>query len=287
MRSSVHLLPLAACLAWAGPMPTPPPLKEGQDGPSAAGACTHTITSLVYGFTGSWAPTETRTTYTATETVQVAIDCAGCDEVKTVFARAPFWGGHGPVVESIIWVTATTAKKVTRAVCSPSSSAVTPAGPPHQAIPGPPVPTDMGYGSLDSAVVDDHDILAPDAVAAVAAAAAAAIDQRDADAEQRGCTSTLKVALHPHLGPTKTVWAGVKTKTLQVDCGDYCENVAIQTVDFLHPGPAVIYHTTITKNVPTYKTKYECAAAAATVAPHRHHHPDDSLPAQTPAPVAS
>jgi hypothetical protein len=85
--------------------------------------------------------------------------------------------------------------------------------------------------------------------------------ERDAGLDGAGCTSTKVVAIKPIFGPVKTVWAGVKTTTQLVDCGGSCDHVAIKTVDFLHPGPVVVFKTTVTALRPTYKTKYACLPA--------------------------
>jgi hypothetical protein len=80
---------------------------------------------------------------------------------------------------------------------------------------------------------------------------------KEEPADRGSCTSTVVVALKPKFGPTKTVYKAVETRTNYVDCGA-CEHVAVKTRDYLHPGPVVVYHTTVVAAEPSYKTKYAC-----------------------------
>jgi hypothetical protein len=115
------------------PAPTPPPLPATEP-VAPLGACTFTITSLDYGFTGHWAPTVTSTLYSITETVRASIDCEGCTKVAIAHARAPFWGGHGPKVD-VTFVVAKGPTQVTHTVCAMTAKPIRP-------IPGAPSPDD-------------------------------------------------------------------------------------------------------------------------------------------------
>jgi hypothetical protein len=114
------LLVAVAARAAGSPMPAPTPKPEALDvlaDVDAAGGCTKTITSLNFGFRGNYHATVTRTIYERTKIVTEKIDCGGCEHVAVVTERAPFWGGHGPAIQRIVFVTATEPARVTRTVC--------------------------------------------------------------------------------------------------------------------------------------------------------------------------
>ncbi|KAI3551992.1 hypothetical protein CSPX01_00668 [Colletotrichum filicis] len=74
---------------------------------------TITITHFDPGFTGDFNPTTTITQYNRTVTVPSPVDCQGCAHITTTNAQAPWWGGHGPAVEKVIYVQATAPTTVT------------------------------------------------------------------------------------------------------------------------------------------------------------------------------
>ncbi|KAF9873080.1 hypothetical protein CkaCkLH20_09590 [Colletotrichum karsti] len=118
MSTYIKLAVLAiASLSMASPMPDPTTK-------AVAGDCTTTVTHLDHGFTGDFKPTSTITLYNSTVTVPSPTDCHGCSHVTTTEARAPFWGGHGPQVEKVVYVYASTPTTISTPVCATATKAV-------------------------------------------------------------------------------------------------------------------------------------------------------------------
>ncbi|CCF46483.1 hypothetical protein CH063_15217 [Colletotrichum higginsianum] len=93
--------------------------------PTQSGECTFTVTELDAGFTGDFQPTATITLYGSTVTVPKPVDCHGCNHVTTTREIAPWWGGIGPQIAKVIYVSATTPTTVSTWACATSSPSPT------------------------------------------------------------------------------------------------------------------------------------------------------------------
>jgi hypothetical protein len=364
---SFYLLSLAY-MAAANPLPapTPPPLPEPSISP-LGDDCTHTLTSYYRGFTGDWAPTKTRTRYTATETTRQSIDCSGCAQLKIYKTISPFYGGIGPV-EHVVWVTASVPTTVTQTVCAVPSAIRKPG---KQAIPRAPklsepprakredpkplvgctstvtatvLPWWVGGSSNDGTktihtatqtafekvecngcdlefsveqsfprgsgvgpVVKYWNTVTATTPATITSTicdipsltvrkVARELPEEEVKAREEpeppvfmpggkaddpsNCTITKTVAIRPTWGPTRTIWTQIDTTISSLDCGATCRHVAIKTVDFLHPGPVVIFTTTVTATEPTFRTRFACMANATTTTESETVQPS-SLPMET------
>ncbi|KAK1599334.1 uncharacterized protein LY79DRAFT_138520 [Colletotrichum navitas] len=109
-----------AILALAGTAAAVP-RPEAQATPTKPGECTTTTTYLDAGFTGDWKPTTTITVYNTTVTVTKPTDCHGCNHITSTTKLAPGWGGIGPQIPHVTYISATVPTTVTTLVCATST----------------------------------------------------------------------------------------------------------------------------------------------------------------------
>ncbi|KAK1961157.1 hypothetical protein LY78DRAFT_722956 [Colletotrichum sublineola] len=114
------------------------PYPEAQATATTSGGCTTTVTYYDAGFTGDWSPTMTSTVYSTTVTVTQPTDCHGCKYITSTTVRRPWWGGIGPMIPNIVYVSATMPATATTLVCATSTSTHSPSDTPTPTpTPGP------------------------------------------------------------------------------------------------------------------------------------------------------
>ncbi|PKS05965.1 hypothetical protein jhhlp_007798 [Lomentospora prolificans] len=236
-KAAALFLAFAAFTA-ASPHPIPPPIDEEGHIP---GDCTMTVTR----YTGS--PIHfTHTVYTATETAISLMNCGSCNHLAFFDTRAPFAGGHGPVVTKT--VTAQEPTTTTNYRCRPTLQ-------PHLAIPGvQPRPEVVNVQSLigqEKKGLEGGDLAgSPNPLPVV--------DAPDDQDNGEGCTTTLFTVPQYEGGPTSTAWPSVETLTRAVDCGG-CSSLVTSRLA-IGPGPQVFYTTTVTVEAPSTTFEYVCSA---------------------------